>query len=183
MKRVERVDKVNVVCLTDGESNPLCAIRKTDWDSELRSSQLRVGTKYILRDSITGYTRELKPSPYLTTKEIVSFFNQITNFNWIGIRICTKNELKRTLRVLDYEESDRMERQWTKEKFASSKLLGYTEAFFMPYAGMGDGTQDLEVKQKGEEATRAELTRAFKKHMGSKMTNKTILNKFVEQIA
>ena len=48
---------------------------------------------------------------------------------------------------------------------------------------MGDGTQDLEVKQKGEEATRAELTRAFKKHMGSKMTNKTILNKFVEQIA
>ena len=48
---------------------------------------------------------------------------------------------------------------------------------------MGEGTQDLEVKQKGEVATRAELNRAFKKHMGSKMTNKTILNKFVEQIA
>jgi len=27
------------------------------------------------------------------------------------------------------------------------------------------------------------LNRAFKKHMGSKMTNKTILNAFVEQIA
>ena len=48
---------------------------------------------------------------------------------------------------------------------------------------MGEGTNDLEVKQKGEVATRAELNRAFKKHMGSKMTNKTVLNKFVEQIA
>ena len=45
------------------------------------------------------------------------------------------------------------------------------------------GSQDLEVKQKKEVATKAELTRAFKKHMGSKMTNKTILNAFIEQIA
>ena len=53
----------------------------------------------------------------------------------------------------------------------------------MPDRGIGEETQDLEVKQKGEVATRAELNRAFKKHMGSKMTNKTILNSFIEQIA
>ena len=184
IRKVERVDKVNVVCLTDGESNPLTAVLECEYDNnELRTRQLRNGTTYVLRDPITGYTRELKPSPYLTTKEIVSFFKEITNFNWVGVRICTKNELKRSLRILDYEESDRMENQWTKQKFASSVLLGYTEAFFIPCQGMGEGTQDLEVKQKGEEATRAELTRAFKKHMGSKMTNKTVLNKFIEQIA
>ena len=184
MKRVEKVDKVNVVCLTDGESNPLCAILDSEYyDNELRTRQLRPSKVYVLRDPRTGYTRELKASPYLTTKEIVSFFKEITDFNWIGIRICTKNELKRSLRILDYEESERMEKQWSKHKFAATTLLGYTEAFFIPCLGMGEGTSDLEVKQKGEEATRAELTRAFKKHMGSKMTNKTILNKFVEQIA
>jgi len=182
IRRVERVDKVNVVCLTDGESNPLTAVLECDYNG-LSTRQLRPSKVYVLRDPRTGYTRELKSSPYLTTKEIVSFFKEITDFNWIGMRICSKNELKRSLRILDYEESDRMEKQWTKQKFASSLLLGYTEAFFIPYQGMGEGTQDLEVKQKGEEATRAELTRAFKKHMGSKMTNKTILNKFVEQIA
>ena len=53
----------------------------------------------------------------------------------------------------------------------------------MPNQGTGAGTQNLNVKQKNEVATRAELTRAFKKHMGSKMTNKTILNAFIEQIA
>ena len=61
--------------------------------------------------------------------------------------------------------------------------MGFTEAFFMPDQGIGGGTSDLEVKQKSEVATRAELQRAFKKHMGSKMSNKTILNKFIEQIA
>ena len=53
----------------------------------------------------------------------------------------------------------------------------------MPDKGTGLGTQDIEVKQKGSTATRAELQRAFKKHMGSKTTNKTILNAFIEQIA
>jgi len=189
MKSVEKVQKVNVVCLTDGESNPLSIIQESAGyytnESEYCTRQLRYGgIKYILRDSRTGYSCEISPSPYMTTKEIVNFYRQITDFNWIGIRICSKNEMKRSLRVLDFEDADRMEIQWSKEKFSSvKKLLGYTEAFFIPSQGMGEGTSDLEVKQKGEVATRAELSRAFKKHMGSKMTNKTILNKFVEQIA
>ena len=188
LKKVEKVEKVNIVCLTDGESNPMQYNRKCkDYyyeTDQIRSTTLAMGTKYILRDPQTGYTREFKPSPYLTTQQIVSFFREITDFNWIGIRICDKNAMKRSLRILDYEDADRMEKQWTKERFSAvKKLLGYTEAFFIPCQGMGEGTQDLEVKQKGEVATRAELNRAFKKHMGSKMTNKTILNKFVEQIA
>ena len=188
MKNVEKVQKVNVVCLTDGEANPMQYNYKgKDYyyeDDKVHTKSLSMHKKYILRDSKTGYTREFKPSPYLTTQQIVGFFREITDFNWIGIRICTKNELKRNVRILDYEDAERMENQWSKEKYAAvKKLLGYTEAFFIPCQGMGEGTQDLEVKQKGEVATRAELNRAFKKHMGSKMTNKTILNKFVEQIA
>ena len=171
--------------MTDGEANQMHYHDDSSgyYDNGLHSRQMRMNKKYILRDSVTGYTREFKPSPYLVSKEIVSFFKEITDYNWVGIRICTKNELKRSTRILDFSDAENMEKQWSKEKFASSTLLGYTEAYFIPSQGMGDGTQDLEVKQKGEEATRAELTRAFKKHMGSKMTNKTILNKFVEQIA
>ena len=48
---------------------------------------------------------------------------------------------------------------------------------------MGGSTDELEVKQMGEVATKAELGRAFKKHMSSKMTNKKVLNAFIEQIA
>ena len=53
----------------------------------------------------------------------------------------------------------------------------------MPDRSNGSDSDELEVKQKGVEATRAELNRAFKKHMSSKMQNKTILNRFIAQIA
>ena len=77
-----------------------------------------------------------------------------------------------------------IDKQWKKERFASIKdRAGFTESFFMPDKNIGMGSLDLEVKQKKEVATKAELTRAFKKHMGSKMTNKTILNAFIDQIA
>ena len=138
----------------------------------------------MLRDRKTGYTREISPSPYETTKEIVGFYREITDYNWVGIRICSKNELSRFLRTLTYEESEVIDKQWKRERFASIKdKAGFTEAFYIPNQGLGGETLDLEVKAKGEVATRAELGRAFKKHMGSKMTNKTILNAFIEQIA
>ena len=53
----------------------------------------------------------------------------------------------------------------------------------MPDRSNGSDSDELEIKQKGVEATRAELNRAFKKHMSSKMQNKTILNRFIAQIA
>ena len=76
-----------------------------------------------------------------------------------------------------------MSKQWTKERYAETTKLGFTKQFFMPNNYIGNGTEDITVKQKKEVATKAELTRAFKKHMGSKMTNKTILNAFIEQVA
>ena len=82
------------------------------------------------------------------------------------------------------DQRDEIDKSWKKERFASIKdRAGFTESFFMPDKNTGHGSMDLDVKQKSEVATKAELTRAFKKHMGSKMANKTILNRFIEQIA
>ena len=137
-----------------------------------------------MKDRETGYTRKISSVPFETTKEIVSFFREITDYNWIGIRICNKNELTRIVRHFAYDEFDQVDKQWKKNRFASLKnQVGFTEAFYMPNQGIGSGSHELEVKQKNEVATKAELQRAFKKHMGSKMTNKTILNAFIEQIA
>ena len=61
--------------------------------------------------------------------------------------------------------------------------MGFSEQLYIPDRNIGEGSEEIDVKAKGEVATRAELGRAFKKHMSSKMTNKTVLNKFIEQIA
>ena len=140
--------------------------------------------RFVLRDPITKFSKEINSHSNFTTREIVGFFKQITDYNWVGIRICSKNELSRFLRTLTYEESEVIDKQWKRERFASvKKNAGFTESFYIADKSLGGGTEDLEVKQKGEVATRAELGRAFKKHMGSKMTNKKVLNAFIEQIA
>jgi hypothetical protein len=191
MKKVERVSKVNVICLTDGEANPMSYIQRIPeehryHDREFKYSYLchQRHKVFFLRDSLTGYTRKISAHPYETTKEIVSFYREITDYNWVGIRICTKNDLTRLVREFANDEFDVIDKQWKKERFASIKnKAGFSESFYMPNQGIGESSQDIEVKQKKEVATKAELTRAFKKHMGSKMTNKTILNAFIEQIA
>ena len=191
MKKVERVSKVNVICLTDGEANPMSYIQRIPeerryYDREFKYSYLchQRHKVFFLRDSLTGYTRKISAHPYETTKEIVSFYREITYYNWVGIRICTKNDLTRIVREFANDEFDTIDKQWKKERFASIKhKAGFSESFYMPNQGIGESSQDIEVKQKNEVATKAELTRAFKKHMGSKMTNKTILNAFIEQIA
>lgn len=192
LKRIENVTKVNVVCLTDGESNPLAYVQAMpegyyyDQTKKFRGTYLCHNRYkvFILRDSVTGYSRKLDVSPYNTTKEIVSFMREITDYNWVGIRICNKSELSRLVRDYDPMNATSIDMQWKKERFATmGNKVGFTESFYMPSKGIGESSQDLEVKTKKDVATKAELTRAFKKHMGSKMTNKTILNKFIEQIA
>lgn len=191
MKKVERVSKVNVICLTDGEANPMSYVHRFEDDHPYRAGEYRYqylchsrGKVFFLRDPKTGYTRKISHHPYETTKEIVSFYREITDYNWIGIRLCSKGDLTKLVREFAFDEISAIDKQWKKERFASIKdRAGFTEAFYMPDKNIGMGSSDIEVKQKKEVATKAELTRAFKKHMGSKMTNKTILNAFIEQIA
>ena len=192
MKKVENVQKVNVVCLTDGEANPMSYISEEDrWndgniEKVTRSIAHACASVFFLRDKKTGYTRKLDTHPYCTTKEIVSFFREITDYNWIGIRLCSKGDLTRTLRYNDVQGVDYnvLDKTWKKERYFSiSNACGFSEQIYMPDRNIGESSEEIEVKAKGEVATKAELQRAFKKHMGSKTSNKTVLNKFIEQIA
>ena len=192
MKKVENVQKVNVVCLTDGEANPMSYISEEDrWndgniEKVTRSIAHQCASVFFLRDKKTGYTRRIDTHPYCTTKEIVSFFREITDYNWVGIRLCSKGDLTRTLRYNDVQGVDYnvLDKTWKKERYFSiSNACGFSEQIYMPDRNIGESSEEIEVKAKGEVATKAELQRAFKKHMGSKTSNKTVLNKFIEQIA
>ena len=187
MRAQEKVQKVNVVCLTDGEANPMNYTAESEHFEELRQRNICSGSQvFVLRDKSTGYQKRLNGSPYLTTKEIVSYMRSITDYNWIGIRLCSKSEVNRVIRNItdNFDDIQKYDKLWKKEKFISIvDDAGFNEAFFMPDRNNGSDSEELEIKQKGVEATRAELNRAFKKHMSSKMQNKTILNKFIEHIA
>ena len=191
LKQEERVDKVNVVILSDGESNPLSYYqqRDSDWsiDSQFRTSYLchNRGKLFILRDRDSRYSKRIKSDSQLTTKEIVGFMKEVTDYNWIGIRIGDKSDMNSIMEQCGYAwtEQSAINKQWSKERFVNTDKYGYSELLILGSSSVGGDTHDLDVKVKGSVATAGELTRAFKKHMNSKMTNKLILNKFVEQIA
>ena len=190
-KNEEKVDKVNVVILSDGESNPMSyATKRTEtWsiDDQWKTSYLCHSRmkSYILRDKASRYSKRISSQHQLTTKEIVGFMKEVTDYNWIGIRIGDKSDMNAILNQCNifWEDQIPYNKQWSKERFVNTDKYGYSELLILGSSNVGGDTQDLNVKVKGEVATAGELTRAFKKHMGSKMTNKLILNKFVEQIA
>ena len=119
--------KVNVICLTDGESNPMSYVEDSSdsdyiptWYDEsndnlvTRSLAHQNSYVFFLRDPKTGYTKKIGTHAYHTTKEIVSFFREITDYNWIGIRISSKSELGRAVRNnVDTVPAD-MDKKWKK---------------------------------------------------------------------
>ena len=132
MKKQENVTKVNVVCLSDGESQPMSytSERPKDEfsfyeDAEFRVSSVQYshGKIFFLRDPETGYSAKISSSPYETTQTLVGFLTQITDYNWIGIRICSKGELSRLVRTITMDEEviNKIDQSWKKHKFASIK--------------------------------------------------------------
>ena len=85
----------------------------------------------------------------------------------------------------DSDQELQVQKEWKKTKTACVTDVGFKELYLLPIdRSLGAETEEIEVKSttKGE-PTKGELTKAFKKHMGSKMSNKTILSKFILQIA
>ena len=170
MKKVERVSKVNVICLTDGEANPISYVEHLSEDRRYYGSEYKYtylchgrGKVFFLRDPKTGYTRKISSSAYETTKEIVSFYREITDYNWIGIRICSKSELTRLVREFAFDDIESIGYSGEKNALLLSKTkLDSLSLSICQTKAIGAGTQNLNVKQKNEVATRAELTRAFK---------------------
>lgn len=189
----ENVEKVNVVFLTDGEAaypqynkripylgNKVCSQPIADW-----------GPKFILRDPKTKYQNEVMLN--YVTNNFIKYISNIVDCNIIGFRLCTRGEIRTQAHYLQFEYSqiEKLEKEWKKSKCVAIPNCGFKELYLMQV-----GTQEYEINRYwtpsretdtsinvGENATKSQLTNAFKKHMNGKMVNKVILSKFVGQIA
>ena len=80
----------------------------------------------------------------------------------------------------DYTDAS-IDQQWKKDRSVSLKNVGYDQVYLLPFdKSLGSDTEQISVN---DGASKAQLTKAFKKHMGSKMTNKKVLTNFISQIA
>ena len=185
----EKVQKVNVVYLSDGEA---CHPHYNTYIESIDSRHSQpVGMRVmILRDPKSRYSKSINLSRENITQEFVEFVSNIVDYNLLGFRICHKAQVRKICGENNKSIRD-LDRIWEKNRFITITGCGLNELYCIGmskqeskylYWNPNDTTQldPLAVK---DISSKSQLTTAFKKLMNGKMVNKIILSKFAAQIA
>ena len=182
-KKQNDLQKVNLCILTDGESCTSAYGRKiyNDYKDEYYVRPRRVDS-CILRDRKTGITYSKSDMYSIGTN---TFIQQLRDrnpgVNVIGFRIGSASSLSNFVSV--YGNSAKytdVQKQWKKEK---SAIIPDPKSFTALYAIANTSlSSDTEFDVESG-AKKGEITRAFKKMLASKSTNKKLLNSFIQYVA
>ena len=179
-------EKVQCVVLTDGESQAMTYHRlvKRDWEDCDYMGRNYFANGCVLRDRKLGKTYISKDESRfeITDMLIENLRDNFKDTNFIGIRIISSREGGSFIRRYygyEGEAVEKMMNRWKKEKSFAIKTSGYHTYFGMASSALNnDG--ELVVK---EDATKAEIKRAFAKSLKGKKMNKKILSEFIELVA
>jgi len=181
-----KVQKTNVVILTDGESQSINYIVENPY-RHTRVGYNHVGNDCVLRDRKTGrvYPR-FEGGYYGCSDKITKVFLQnvrdrFPDVNLIGIRLISGRHLHSAYSNGDCKipYSD-IQKQWQKTKSAELvDHLGYQSLYLMALDGLS-ATTEFEVE---DDATNKEIGNAFKKALAKKSVNKKMLTSFASLIS
>ena len=182
-KKQNDLQKVNVCILTDGDGCQSAYGHEIyiDHKDEYTVRPRRIDYSICLRDRQTG--RVYSEFEYDTITNI--FLQQVRDrnpgVNVIGFRILAGSQLSSFVgRYANYEGYSQVQKQWKKEK---SAIIPNPQAFTALYAISNSGLDDTAEFNVESGAKKGEISRAFKKMLGSKSTNKKLLNSFVEYVS
>jgi len=180
-KKTYKVDKVNTVFLTDGESNSV-AYNRPSYGSKniVHSGWLNFNEVLCLQDKKNKITMMniSKNGSMGITSAFVDYYRQITGSNAVGFRLIdfygAKSFLNRYLQD-EFSSWSEVSSEWAKTRSFTATSLGYNELYFIEI-GNSSPTDDSLVNS-------SNVLTAFKTKMSKKAFNKIILSKFIEQIA
>ena len=182
------IEKVQCVILTDGEGSPLKYTReykKNDYEDSSWMGSNYIGDRCILRNRKTGYTYScdgLGRWADVTNLLLKDLRETFIDVNFIGIRILGGRDASHFIKSY-IEEGDssyeKLMKNWKKEKAFSIKTSGYHSYFGLSSSALSND-DEFEVQ---EDATKAQIKRAFVKSLKNKKMNKKILGEFIELVA
>ena len=185
-KNNNNVEKVQCVILTDGEACSMMYSKhfeRYDNDSYLGSNY--IGGNCILRNRKTGYTYScegLGRWADITNLLLKDLRQTFSNTNLIGIRVLSSRDASQFVRHYAGYEGDAYDKimtRWRKEKSFTIKNSGYNSYFGLSASALAND-DEFEVQ---EDATKAQIKRAFFKSLKNKKMNKKILGEFIELVA
>ena len=181
-----KVQKTNVVILTDGESQSINYIVENRYRSG-RVGYNHIDSDCVLRDRKTGrvYPR-FDGGYYGCSDKITKVFLQNVrdrhpDVNLIGIRLVNGRYLNNTYSADECKTPyTDIQKQWKKTKSAELvDFLGYQSLYLMALDGLA-ATTEFEVE---EDATSKEIGAAFTKALAKKGVNKKMLTSFATLIS
>jgi len=193
-KSEEKVQKVNVIYLTDGEACHPSYNKYIKVMDDVRSQPLYGDNIVVLRDPKSRFQTQIDIDRQGITNTFVGYMSNIVNYNLLGFRLCSKSEVRYQANYCQMSMDDiaKLDKEWTKNKSATIKNCGFKELYLLNHNDASQyryrywnpdekkDSNEIEVK---DSSSKSQLTNAFKKHMNGKMVNKVILSKFVGQIA
>ena len=183
-KQQNDLQKVNVCIMTDGESCQATYGRKfyNDHRDEYYIRPRRIDSNTVLRDRKTGRTYA---SCGGWTEMTNNFINQVRDrnpsVNIIGFRIMSGNGLSTFIsQYAEFYQYDKVQRQWKKERSAIIPMPKSYSALYVINNNSLNQDAEFEVETG---ASKGEITKAFKKMLSRKSTNKKLLSSFIEHVA
>ena len=183
-KKQNDIQKVNVCVLTDGESCQASYGRKyyNDHKDEFYVRPVRLDYNSVLRDRSTGRVyASCDGWAEMTNTFITQVRDRNPDVNIIGFRIMSGKGMSSFVsQYADLKHYDQIQKQWKKERSAIIPMpKSYTSLYILNNNSLNEDAEfDVESGAK-----KGEITRAFKKMLGSKSTNKKLLSSFIEYVA
>ncbi len=185
-RKENNIQKVQCVILTDGEAHPLKFSKdfQRNYKHEPFLGTNYIGSHCVIRDRKIGRTYSCAHLGNWADVTDILIHNLRDNFpdmNFIGIRVLASRDAGQFIRrYTGYVEDkyDKIMSRWKKEKSFAIKNSGYHTYFGLSANALAND-DEFEVE---EDATKAQIKRAFVKSLRSKKMNKKILGEFIELV-
>jgi len=183
-KKVNKIDVMNTIFLTDGDGADINCIVDSDRLSPRSIKATAGSTLYnlVLTDKATNLSVVAKPGE-LVTSALLRMLKVKSDSSIVGYFITTRSIKNTALNLAAaYGSSitaEKVQEEIRKTKFYSVKDIGFDEYFVVQ-------TKDLEVQEdklQVESPSKRDFYKAFMKNQKAKIINRVLLNKFIQQIA
>lgn len=179
-QKKNRVQIVSTIILTDGGSDNCLGIT-----NEVTLPKKKGGSRYFLRDHVTGKVHPLSSHPRAGYNEATYLFTKIlkerTQSNLVGFYLFNGGFSSLEYHLGSAKMNDeKLQKQWSSDGFVTCLTAGYDEYHILNVKKMGESKNELNVRGNMSQAA---AVKAFTKFSEKKMVNRALLSAFIRRIS
>ena len=184
-KKENNVEKVQCIVLTDGEGSQIPYHKEVTryWEDQPYMGVNGCSNDMsFLRDRKLGKTYKLGYGYHQFTDSLIrNLRDKFPSTNFIGIRVMAPRDARHFIGLYHHgwEDREKVASEWKKNKSVNITKSGYHAYFGLSSATLA---QDAEFDV-DDDATKAQIKRAFVKSLKTKKLNKKVLGEFIELVA